>query len=418
VTLDRAVNADRTLIRLPRPVPAGFAWALLGLVVLLELGYIAMGIAAHRSNLGGVASTAVALLVFAVFATVGAVVASHRPENPIGWLFCAAAICMLLANVSSAYLDLAARRNLPGSLAVAVASSWTWIAGIRLLVPLVLIFPDGRPLDRLRRYAKPVVGTWLGLVVVASFVTPGELYPARPPRPAIENPIGVPALSTPLHGLGIAGALALIAAGLVSLVVRWRRAGDERRQITWFLLSVAIVVAVILLSAVASFPEVLWFPVWATIPVAMGIAVLRYRLYEIDVIVRKTLVYGTVSALLAGFYAAIVLALQVAFGSVTRGNELAVAASTLAVAALFRPVRSRIQTVVDRRFYRAKVDAEETLARFGARLRGDLDLDALRAEIAAVVGETMRPAHVSLWLRDGIGRADAAPRNDSGTLVP
>jgi hypothetical protein len=398
--------------------PARRAWALLGLVVFLELGFVAMGVAAHRSNLGGVVSTAVGLLVFAVFAAVGAVVASHRPENPIGWLFCGAAICMLLANVSAAYLDLAARRDLPGSVAVAVASSWTWIVGVGLLVPLVLVFPDGRPLEWARPVAKPFVLTWLGVVVAGSVVTPGELYPARPPRPAIENPLGVPALSSVLHALGIAGAVTLIAASLVSLAARWRRAGDQRRQITWFLLSVAVVVATIFLSSVVSFPEALWFPVWATIPVAMGIAVLRYRLYEIDVIVRKTLVYGAVSALLAGCYAAIVLTLQSAFGWVTRGNELAVAVSTLAVAALFRPVRSRIQAVVDGRFYRAKVDAEETLARFGARLRGDLDLDALGAEISAVVAETMRPAHVSLWLRDGYHGMGAAARNDPETVVP
>jgi hypothetical protein len=264
----------------------------------------------------------------------------------------------------------------------------------------VIVFPDGRPLERVRRYVTPVTVAWLVVLVVASTVTPGELIPAHGSRPAIENPIGVQGLSAPLHLLALVGGIALVGLSVVSVVVRWRRAGDERRQISWFLLSVAIVVTAIVVSDFVSFPDALWFPIWATIPVTIGIAVLRYRLYEIDVIVRRTLIYGVVTGLLVGCYAAIVLVLQAAFGSVTRGNEFAVAASTLAVATLFRPLRRRVQTAVDRRFYRSKIDTEAMLAHFGTRLQHEADVDALLAEIDRVVRDALQPALVAVWLRN------------------
>lgn len=392
--------------------PPRLAWTLLGLVVGLEVALLGLDIAAHHSSMGSAGSTVGGLLVFAAFASVGAVVASHRPENPIGWLFCAAAICMVLANLSGAYVDLATRRDLPGAVGVTVGASWTWILGIGLLVPLVLVFPDGRPLEWARPYVRPVVIAWLGVLVAATIVAPGELVHAQGSSPAIDNPIAMARLSMVLHVFAVVGGIALIGLSIVSLAVRWRRAGTERRQISWFLLSVAIIVAAILFSNVVHLPDAFWFPIWATIPVTIGIAVLRYRLYEIDVIVRRTLIYGVVSALLAGLYAGIVLVLQAAFGSVTRGNELAVAGSTLAVAALFRPLLRRVQTVIDRRFYRRRVDAEATLAQFAARLRHQADLDTLLAELDAVIGQTLAPAHLSLWLRIPVTR-----RNDPETVA-
>ena len=199
--------------------------------------------------------------------------------------------------------------------------------------------------------------------------------------------------------LGIAAILSF-----ASLVVRLRRAsGREREQLRFVVRAFAVCIA--LLLAAFSMPNDWGWPfvvlAIAGIPIATGIAVVRHRLWDIDVIVRKTLVYGGVSALLAGLYFGIVIGLQAAFSGLTRGNDLAIAGSTLAVAALFRPARARIQAFVDRRFYRGRYDAEQTLAAFSARLRDEVDLDALATELGQVVRDTMRPAHVSLWLRPG-----------------
>jgi hypothetical protein len=203
-------------------------------------------------------------------------------------------------------------------------------------------------------------------------------------------------------------AIASVIGAVATVLARFRRARqDEREQLKWLILAASVLpvglVAHSIADAVAPGADnviqlIFSFAVVA-VPVAIGIAVLKYRLYEIDRIISRTLVYGVLSALLAGAYFGIVLALQASFGSLTHGNELAVACSTLAVAGLFRPVRRRVQTAVDRRFYRSKIDAEATLARFGARLRHEADLDALLGELHVAVRETFQPAQVSLWLR-------------------
>ena len=211
---------------------------------------------------------------------------------------------------------------------------------------------------------------------------------------------------------------ALISAGFIllfaclsvtaaSVFVRYRRSsGVERLQLKWLVSAVALVAALFILGAIigwAAGNEAVWdivLPLSVTsVVAATGVAVLRYRLYEIDVIIRRTLVYGVVTAGLAGLYFAIVLLLQQVFSSFAGGSDLAIAGSTLAVAALFRPVRSRIQTLVDRRFYRRKYDAQRTLEAFNARLREEIDLGTLHRELLSVVDEAMRPANLSLWLR-------------------
>jgi hypothetical protein len=217
-------------------------------------------------------------------------------------------------------------------------------------------------------------------------------------------------------------AIASVVGAVATVVVRYRRAGaDEREQLKWLILAAAALpVGLVTHSIADTFApgadgtiELIFSFAVPAFPIAIGIAVLKYRLYDIDRIISRTLVYGALTALLAGLYAGIVLALQAAFGSVTQGNELAVACSTLAVAALFRPVRRRVQRVVDRRFYRSKVDAEAMLARFGTRLRHEADLDALLVEVRSVVAEALAPAHVSLWLRNDAGLA----RNDPETVA-
>ena len=226
------------------------------------------------------------------------------------------------------------------------------------------------------------------------------------------NPLGIGALGRvggPLTtALLVIGYFVLLAA-VVATIVRYRRSrGVEREQFKWFAFAAALFALVLIASTIASgvYPEALnamsiagLLAGGAGIPIAVGIAILKYRLYEIDRIINRTLVYGAVTALLAGLYFAIVIGLQAIFSGLTRGNDLAIAGSTLAVAALFRPARRRIQAFVDRRFYRQRYDAQQTLDAFSQRLRDEVDLDQLATDLGAVVHETMQPAHVSLWIR-------------------
>ncbi len=224
--------------------------------------------------------------------------------------------------------------------------------------------------------------------------------------PTLENPFGIEALRG--VSLQFLGAI-LIAAALVSLGVRMRRArGRERLQLKWFVFVTSLIVLFLAVgtiggSAVQNSSQLASGIVFATLlsglPVAMGIAILRHNLYDIDVVINRTLVYGLLTATLAAVYVGSVLLLQLALDSVTSNSSLAVAVSTLGVAALFRPARSRIQAVVDRRFYRRKYDAARTLEGFTAHLREEVDLEAVGAELRNVVHEAMQPRHVSLWLR-------------------
>jgi hypothetical protein len=244
-----------------------------------------------------------------------------------------------------------------------------------------------------------------------------------PPAPFqhVSDPLRVSGHSPLLVPIVIAIPLAIgsVSGAVATVVVRYRRAlADEREQLKWLILAACVLPVGLVTHSIAdgvapgadATIELIFSFTAPLFPVAIGIAVLKYRLYDIDRIISRTLAYGVLSALLAGSYLGLVLALQAAFGSVTQGSELAVAGSTLAVAALFRPLRRRVQATVDRRFYRSRVNAEETLAHFGARLRQEADLDTLLAELRSVVGQTLAPAHVSLWLR-----SDA--RNDPETVA-
>jgi hypothetical protein len=283
-------------------------------------------------------------------------------------------------------------------------SVWPFFPSLLLAGPLLfLLFPDGRlPSRRWRPVAWFVVVT-VAAITVGAALKPGPLGEA--PFTHVDNPVGIPGTRGFFEGMQAFGFLVVLAVPLcvAALVRRLRRArGEERQQLKWFAYTaVAFAVAVVagaLVPHEAAGQLLILFGV-SLIPVGAGIAILRHRLYDIDVVINRTLVYAGLTATLAATYLGSVLLLQLALNPITSGSSLAVAVSTLGVAALFRPARARIQSVVDRRFYRRKYDAGQTLEDFSARLREQVDLEALGGELRSVVADTMQPAHVSLWLR-------------------
>ena len=342
------------------------------------------------------------------YSTVGAIVASRLPESPIGWLFCAIGLCFGLAHFSVEYVEyalLGPSRSLPAGEALAWLSSWIWVGGLGLVVFLDLLFPDGRlPGARWRWFARFTAIVLLPAAILAA------LSPGRILSTTLHNPLGIerlPNISKEIEAF----MYALVVVGASSMLARLRYAGTiERQQIKWFAYATVLVISGVILKNVA-YPvvDVMW--VWwvgliltavgvVSSPVAMGIAIFRYRLYEIDLIINRTLVYAPLTALLGALYFGAIVLLQSIFVLLTgEQSTLAVVASTLLIAALFTPLRRLIQSFIDRRFYRRKYDARKTLEGFSAKLRDETDLAALSDDLVGVVRETMQPAHVSLWLR-------------------
>jgi hypothetical protein len=353
------------------------------------------------------------LLAAMGFPVVGALIASRRPDNPIGWLLLALGIVFGAGLFADSYVE-------TGATALAGVMGWYGSVALLIWLPLgvvflPLLFPDGRLLSPRWRWAVRLTVAAVVLGLLATGLKPGPLDTNQ--KPDIVNPFGVPALKGLLEVVNVVGEvllIAAIAAAVSSVVVRFRRShGEARLQLKWFAWVGSVMIVAFLVAAVTAalgddspvaFLGNIGWPVGLLclivgIPVATGIAVLRYRLYEIDVVINRTLVYGLLTATLAAAYLGSVLLLQLAVDPLTSNSSLAVAVSTLAVAALFRPARRRIQGVVDRRFYRRKYDAARTLEGFSSRLREQVDLEALGSELRNVVHETMQPAHVSLWIR-------------------
>jgi hypothetical protein len=344
------------------------------------------------------------------FAPVGAVIVSRSsPENPIGWLFCAIGFLWGLTHFSAQYAIytlLAVPGSSPASDAAAWVMGWVWVLACGPIVFLLLLFPDGRlPSRRWRWFA------WLSLLLISAgaisqALAPGSVYYLE----GIYNPLGVEGL--PNVGEQVQTVVfTLIFVSAASLFVRRLRAsGVERQQLKWFTYTSTLAISgVILTYTISEAIGALWLE-WLGnvlllvgfigIPISMGIAILRYRLYDIDLIINRTLVYGTLTATLIALYFGDIVLLQRVFVALTgEKSTLAVVASTLLIAALFNPLRRRIQGFIDRRFYRSKYDAAKTLEAFSAKLRDETDLDALSEDLTSVVRETMQPAHVSLWLR-------------------
>ena len=386
-------------------ITTALAWSIWALsVVSATLGLLLMFLNGSFEDLLDESLGIDAALALA-FPTVGAIIASRRPGNAIGWLFCAIGLCGG-AEVFTVEYGVHALVTNPGALPAGVIATWigtwVWLPSVTLtLTFLLLLFPHGRLLSP---HWRPVAWLAAGLTVVAVVffaLAPWDLLdPGVPAR----NPFGIEglrdlgvAVATPVFVIGIPTVLL----SLTSLVLRFRRSrGEERQQLKWFVYAgVLSVGAVLLPSAASSFLQLLVLPL---LPVAAGIAILKYRLYDVDIVINRTLVYGALTASLAAVYFGSVTATQAIFRALTGQQEqpqIAIVISTLVIAALFMPLRRRIQGFIDRRFYRRKYDARKTLEAFSAKLREETDLDALNAALVGVVRETMQPAHVSLWLR-------------------
>jgi hypothetical protein len=390
--------------------PAGLAWTLAGLAVVLLVPGVRLSLlvaASDPSQAPGtdVAAYAAVALALVSSATVGAVLASRRPEHPVGWLLLAVGLAIALSGLVESYAkyglmvrpgSLPGARYLAGFAVLSVTVIWVSCAGF-----VLLLTPTGSlPSPRWRWWAR-VAGAAPVVAVLAGAVQPDPLAPDW-----YGNPLAVPALYRILAAPGVVAIVVVLASvlvGAVSLLLRFRRArGVERLQLRWLALAAALAGALLLVTLVAGYlgldPVVLTSIsiCVALLPLATGAAILRYRLYDLDRVISRTVAYGLLTVLLAAGYAAVVLGLGRLLG---RDSSLVVAAATLAVAAAFQPARRRIQQVVDRRFNRRRHDAGRVIDAFAARLRDQVDLQALRGELLTVVDQTMQPAHASLWLR-------------------
>jgi hypothetical protein len=354
---------------------------------------------------GGVPIAAFEAVVLITIAIIGSIVAARQPRNVVGWILCVIPLSLgVLIVASHVYWRLQFHDIGSDRLAAIVAwlGSWTWVP---VMIPTVtffpLLFPTGRPLTPRWRPIVWMAGVTLVLVLFSELFRPGRLQEFP-----VDNPFGIDLAAGVFVVVSDVIWVTTTVAAMTSLVIRFRRShGDERQQIKWVALAALMFVLLFVLSAVIQDlqgEDGLGFAILLAglllIASAVALAMLRYRLYDIDVVINRALVYGLLTTLLAGVYLGSVLLLQVVLEGFTGGSGLAVAASTLGTAALFGPLRTRVQGVVDRRFFRRKYDAAQTLQRFGASVRDEVDLEALTAELRTVIAETMQPAHLSLWV--------------------
>jgi hypothetical protein len=404
---------------------AGLAWSLWALCVALTALSLLLLVLNLSDPNAHVFDWWLGNALVVIDATVGAIVASRRPENAVGWLLCLSGVAVGTSSFASQYAIyalLARPGSLPAGEALAWIASWVLPIMIGLQVSYLLLFPTGRLPGRRWRPLAWLVVAFVSVGVALSAFSPGAYLGSLGP---IRNPLGVEGLAGAYKALLYAGSPLLYGAAVLSLFVRLRRAeGVERQQLKWFAYAAAMFASgIVLLVIPLAVDTPSWFVRAATavftaagtaIPITIGIAILRYRLYEIDRLINRTLVYGSLTVVLILLYVGSVVALQGIFRALTgQESQLAVVASTLVIAALFNPLRRRVQGFVDRRFYRRKYDARKTLEAFSAKLRDETDLEALNSDLIGVVRETMQPAHVSMWLRP-----ETAQKGERATSSP
>ena len=414
-----------------KKLPAQYvAWSLWAFAVGMAVVILLVGSVLEPSVRQETLAVLVANVVtFSAMATIGAVIASRRPENLIGWLVLFFPVIGATAAGTEVYARYATHVNpgaLPGGEIAWLLANSMWAIAYGLLPFMTLLFPSGRLLSPRWRWVARGLVVAFGALIAADSLSP-EL------DSGISSPVASPlaiASAEPIidavYTMAVVAILILWVAAGVSLVLRLARSsGDERQQIKWFAYSAAIVAVLMAASIVVDLSGHVVPDPWEEfvavglilfLTLSMAMAILRYRLYDIDLVINRTLVYGTLTALLGGVYVGSVIGLQATFRATTGqgGGEMAIVISTLAIAALFMPLRGRIQVLIERRFYRRRYNAALTLAAFGDRMRDEVDVDRLTGELVAVVERTMQPTHASLWLREGYRNAS---RNDPETIV-
>jgi hypothetical protein len=402
---------------------ARLAWSIWAATLALLAGALVLA-AANQGTQGTRPRLADRLglaFAFLCFATVGAFIASRRHASAVGWICCAIGltISLAVAPIEYGHYALVHPGSLPAAVTLAWPAMWAWYPALGLMATfLLLLFPTGQLPSRRWR---PVA--WAAGATITSMTLVAAVAPLPPDDGLPTNPLGIQQLARAWELTESIGALllgALAVASAASLVVRFGHArGEERQQLKWFTYAAGGLVVVVAVPAVTPrlgnwVPNLVVAAALAAIPLAIGIAILRYRLYDIDRIINRTLVYGLLTAVLGGGYAGAVLVLGQLFGGVgTDPPSWVVAGATLAVAALFRPARHRIQQAVDLRFNRRKYHAAQTVQAFSTRLREQIDLDTLSAELLAVVDQTMEPTQISFWLRPAPPGFSGAPHSET-----
>jgi len=388
------------------------AWSLAGLSVAMFVAGVALTILSlsgapdtRPSSTWGTVGGLLIFVPFLAFPLVGALIASKRPHNPIGWICLTAGLFWMLISLPISFG--------PYPVTSAALTQGVWVPPVGLLgIYVILLFPDGKLPSRKWRPFAWFAGMVMFLICVGFIFLPGPLEG----YPGVRNPFGLE--GQPWASVAASVVLPLLPlcmlASALSLVWRYRHAGREmREQIKWVAFAASLVAAGYLVTLISglvlaseassawrAFLEIMVQLSFAGIPVAIGFAVLKYRLYDIDFIINRALVYGLSTILLVATYFGGVVGSQYVFRTLTGGEtQLAIVASTLAIAAVFNPLRRRMRAFVDSRFYRRKYDAAKTLAAFSARLRNETDVDVLRNDVIGVVSSTVQPAHASLWLR-------------------
>jgi hypothetical protein len=400
-----------------RRTAAWLAWSLYGLVICISIIWSGVGLLRQDGSTNALSIAGEALISGAapmVFAIVAALIVSRQPRNALGWVLMVPVGVYVVSGPIASYIESLGPSSAEPTLLILLMawfSSWNWLLLIFPLVYIPLLFPNGRPPTPRWRWVSVAAIAWATLFVLLATLSQ-QIHTNTAPDIVFDNPIGVLGIDTVerLVGVWIVGLLALAVACAVALFVRYRRANEtEREQIKWLLYACALFLVVYVggfvsgLGGTASVGGYIWEVFFGlsviALPGAIGIAILRYRLYDIDLVINRTLVYGPLTATLVALYFGGIVLLQRLFVLLTgQKSTLAIVASTLLIAALFNPLRTRLQSFIDRRFFRSKYDARKTLETFSAKLRDETDLEALNDDLVGVVSETMQPAYVSLWL--------------------